>query len=207
MRQTQLKYLLILIGGLLFLTISVFVGIHFYNPKTASSPKDVWSAVAWEDYASSKANVSFEYPNGWIVTDLILADYYSKDQKEISSTNSLWVCPPENEIVAAPKEGLNNCITFFVKSRILNPMPAFFDESTIFKDFIIYIQDPVDEYDDFRIMEQESSSDHDGAVNLIGLYRARQNFIGISQMLCSEDKTAECILVFKHVLDSIKFLN
>ena len=151
--------------------------------------------------------MSFDYPNGWLVTERVVSDYSSKAQTMVTSANSLWVCPPDNEIVATTKEGLNNCITLFVKSRILSPPSAFFDEGTMFKDFARYIQDPVDEYDDFRITEQESSNDHDGAVNLIGLYRAHKNLIGMSQMLCAEDKTAECILAFKHVLDSIKFLN
>ena len=194
-------------SGILFITICTFVGIHLYFAEMPSTPKDLWTIVTWGNYASSKANVSFAYPKGWLVAEHAVSDYSIKDQKVIPSTDSLSICPPGSEIVAAPKEGLNNCITFFVTSRILNPVPGFFDESTIFNDFHNYIQDPIDEYDNFRIFEQESSSDHDGAINLIGLYRTHQQFIGMSEMLCSEDKTAECLLVFKHVLDSIRFLN
>ena len=193
--------------GELFLATVFFIGIHMCLTKSVLSSKDFWLDATWKNYTSAKANISFDYPNSWVITDLTINASPSQNEKQNLTYNSLWICPPDSQLIATPKEGVNNCIIFYTRNRILHPISAFFDEDTLFTDFSRYINDPVDEYDNFRITEQESSNDHDSNVNLIGIYRAHQAFIGMSQMQCSKEKTAECFLIFKHVLDSIEFLN
>ena len=185
--------------GFLFLIIGICVGIalSYENGKVLS--KDT-QQITWKKYDSAISHVSFEYPSEWRVEEHVITDYYITGQKQPLQTNSLWICP-------APKEGLNNCIEFYIKSRILNPVPGFYDESQIFKDFTSYIQYSGNGYDNFRISEQNSSDDQGVIRDLTGLYRAGQNFIGMFQVSCAKDKSTECFFVFKHVLDSIRFLS
>jgi hypothetical protein len=161
------------------------------------------TSVSWNEYRSTESGVSFEYPAGWIVTDnqLVLPAVSSATALKFSA---LWICPPPSQIIGGEKEGLNNCILFYTETDILHGGEfGFEDVSTLFTDFSRYIQDSSNTWDNFRVLEQQSPTETSTELDLVGLYRERQNFVGVSQALCNEGYS-ECLLRFKHILDSIQ---
>jgi hypothetical protein len=190
--------------ALIFLAVLLFICfllIYLYSKNTVH-------VIVWKQYSTSEAGLSFDYPKGWNVSEYQITTQ-SKDQKEIP-TASLWICPADAvTAVGNDKGGLSDCVTFYVKSRILNPVNDMNgDDPIIADDFSRYIQDQSDDYSDFRMVKLEWPSKTDGMINLAGFYRSQSNFVGIFQTFCQKGQPIdECVLVFKHILDSIKFVN
>ena len=193
-----------LIVSIVASTLLAFVAIvAAWNCGKASEPE-----VQWDTYSSHNANISFDYPHGWSVTDNVFTSSPAVDAKQTFTYINLWVCPTGSQLMAGPKEGLNNCITLYAATRIFHPVASFSDEGTLFNNFTSYIGSPG--YDGLRIMEEsnDSKAESSNDVNLIALYIQDQtNPVGMSQLLCANSQTMSCIAQFKHVLDSIQPLS
>ena len=199
-------FLAILIPGILATGVAIFVGYKIIGSKSSASALSTWESFATLKYTSANAELSFDYPSGWSVFDQTMSAPSAADEMQRYSYNNLWICPPDSELIAGPKAGLNNCIIFYTKTRVIHPVAGFDDESVFFSDLQKYVQDSTGQnYSSTRTMQQQSETDIDGQIRLVGLLRDNSNLVGMSQLLCAEDKTAECILRFKHILDSVHF--
>lgn len=176
------------------------------NP-TATSPANFTETnnITWQRYSSSLAKISFDYPANWSIHDDEETAFSSDNDGQRYLYNDLWICPAASQSESGPKELLNNCIIFYTATRILHPIAGFSDESTIFEDFSQFLQGSSAEYESFRIMELRSDGDNN-LHSLTGLYRDAGGVAGVFQGACNENAATECILVFKHVLDSLAFV-
>jgi hypothetical protein len=165
------------------------------------------AVLSWDQHTSFEGKISFDYPRGWQVTDVLFADNSLGNRTKLNSYNSIWVCPPSDALVATTQEGINNCIIFFTRARMLNPPLAFEDESPFFNIFRQYIYDSKsDAYDNLRILSLRTPVSQNSEIDLVGIYRNNDSLIGLRQTLCARDRGDECVIVFTHILDSIQFL-
>ena len=190
---------------ILFILLGALIGTRLLLVPMASPASP--DGVVWLRYMSSNAKISFDYPASWNITDQEWTGVRAGDQNETQTYDSLWACPPDSELVAGEKGGVDNCIIFFTKSRILHPPAESFDEAGIFVDFNGLIQDSLNQKGSGNKMEQNPSSGLPLQINLTGVYQDQENLVGLTQSLCAVGQDAECELNFQHVLNSVQFLN
>jgi hypothetical protein len=208
------------VGILLTLLVGVVVGAKLVGRRlipesmtatgirtTASSSIQIGPRNRWKRYTSSKAGISFDYPEGWQITDVTFTSKTLQDRSKSIIYDSLWVCPPDSELLATTEGGISNCISFFTSDRILQPPLAFVDESAIFQMFTSYIDDRKNEdYENFRIVSWLTPVSQNAEIGLLGFYRQEASFVGLNQPLCPVDKGTKCMIVFNQVLDSVGFV-
>ncbi len=165
------------------------------------------SRIEWNHYTSQSLAISFDYPEDWIVTDRTFTDEEFYSPKTTLTYLSLWVCPSTTNLISSAKEGNTNCVQFYTRSRILHPPLAFEDESTIFDNVMNYVNDKSNNYSSFIVLEPGSPIASDPNINLVGLYRDKASVMGLYQAICPDDQIDECILVFNHILGSIRLLD
>jgi hypothetical protein len=189
---------------LLLIALVIVAVFEVYRSISRNSPA-LQPDVNWMRYSSRSANVSFEYPKEWIVTDYQVTGPYSNHNTQSVTYNILYICPPSPQLITA-EEGAANCISFFLQNEIVNPGAGFEDVGTLFSDFGKYIGHQA--YAGFRIMQESHDyTEPDTDINLIGLYIGdRDDSIGMYQLLCAQGAAMDCLSTFKHVLDSVHFL-
>ena len=113
----------------------------------------------------------------------------------------ILVCPPDYEQSLAPKdESPNNCVDFKEENALVHPLP---DEDLrnfdYFKEFLSTTEySGYPNYYNANIMIDRSNY-------FIGFKREGDRFTGIQQTACLPGQATKCVLIFRHVLDSITF--
>lgn len=196
-----------LLAAILFIIIAPALTSYIGRQYEATLPTNAsinsvvtykWPTVSWTKYTSQASKLSFEYPSDWTVKD---DKSYSNKMISQYEYPHILVCPPDYEQSLVPKdESPNNCIDFKGENTLIHPLP---DEDLInfdyFKPFMSTIEYPGHpNYYDTNIMIDRSNY-------FIGFKRKGDRFIGIQQTTCLQGQDTQCIIVFRHVLDSIAF--
>ncbi|GEM_PF-6684147 len=156
-------------------------------------------------YASANANLTFEYPSNWSVTDNTFVERSLDPDGQIYTYTNLTVCPSGDDLrVAQTDKGGDNCITFYTKSRMLHPPLGMIDERDLFASLAYYIDADSGMFSGTRVLQQESMLNEGYQIGMTGVYREGNDFVALREQFCAIS-SAVCLLEFKHVLGSIIF--
>jgi hypothetical protein len=158
-----------------------------------------WPMVSWIKHISKSSKLSFDYPSGW---SIMYDGIYSNKKTSSYLYPNIMICPPDYEKSLAPNgNSPSNCISFVEENTLIHPLPDddFAGTFTYFSDFFgIDKMVSYDHYYDTNMMLSKSNY-------YIGFKRVGDRYTGLLQTTCLPDQSVQCLLIFRHVLDSITF--